>query len=78
MCVKIRNFLIFPHIKIKKNFLHPKTFFQKKDFCPKSFFTKKDFYQKSFFTKKFLRYMKNMIIFVTENCTLNFKNYENT
>ena len=33
MCVKIRNFLIFPHIKIKKNFLHSKTFFTKKDFC---------------------------------------------
>jgi len=30
---------------------------------------------KSFFTKKYLRFMKNMIIFVTVNRSLNFKNY---
>jgi len=81
---KNTNFFDFSAHKNQKNFLHPKSFFQKKDFRsksfftkkdfhPKSFFTKKDFRLKSFFTKKFLRYMKNMIIFVTENRTLKFQ-----
>ena len=59
MCVKIRIFLIFPHIKIKKFFL-PKKFLYKERNLPKMFLykernlPKKFLYKERFLPKKFL------------------------
>ena len=78
MCVKIRIFLIFPHIKIKK-ISSPKKFLSKERFLLKKFLYKERFPLKNFLYKEISSLYENYVYFCNRKLLIkNFKNYENT